>query len=258
MNSLKKYFNKLTYDQKEALRVVRNYFWKINWLKTLWFNLKILPFSKAIKCPVLIAYNVKVRNVGKINFTDEIYTGMVSIGVIRITHYEMNHSPILFNNRGTLNFAGRFKMHPGSMLSTNPKATLSVGHNVGFGANTKVISWHAITIGNNVRISWNCQIFDTDFHFLYNVEKDKYYQRLKDVKIGDNVFIGNGCTIAKGTIIPNGCVISCISKVSGDFTEEGGNLLITGNPAQVVKKGVNISSGWYPEKEKEIAKQINE
>ena len=258
MNPLKKYFNKLTYDQKEALRVVKNYFWKINWLKTIWFNFKILPLSNAIKIPVLIAYNVKIKNVGKINFTGDLYTGMVSLGVIRIEHYEVNHTPLLFNNRGTFNIAGRFKMHPGSIMSTTPRAVLTVGHNVGFGANTKVISWHAITIGNNVRISWNCQIFDTDFHFLYNIEKDKYYQRIKEVIIGNNVFIGNGSTIGKGTIIPNGSVVSCISKISGDFTKVGENLLITGNPAQVVKKGVNISSGWYPEQEKEIAKLINE
>lgn len=258
MNPLRKYFNKLTYDQKESLRVIKNYSWDINWLKTLWFNFKILPFRKAIKCPVLIAYNVKVRNVGRINFTDELYTGMVTIGVVRIKHYEINHTPLLFNNRGTLNFAGRFKMCPGSMLATTTQATLSIGCNVGFGANTKVISWRAITFGNNVQVSWNCQIFDTDFHFLYNIEKGKYYQRIKEVKIGDNVFIGNGCTIGKGTIIPDGCVVSCISKVSGDFTEEGENLLIAGNPARVVKKGVNISSGWYPEQEKEIAKLINE
>ena len=111
-------------------------------------------------------------------------------------------------------------------------------------------------IGNNVQCSWDTQILDSDFHFLYNIEKNKYYPRTKEIVFGNDVFIGNGCTVGKGTVLPDGCVVSCISKVSGDFTNEGMNLLIAGNPAKVIKKGVSISSGWYPEKEKEIAKII--
>ena len=94
------------------------------------------------------------------------------------------------------------------------------------------------------------------FHFLYNIEKDKYYPNTKPITIGDNVFIGNNCTLAKGTVLPNGCVVSCVSKTAGDFTKDGENLLISGNPAVIVKKGVNFSSGWYPQIEANIAKQF--
>lgn len=256
MSIIRKYFNTLSLDEKESLRVIKNSFWKINWIKTLWFNLSILPFKKAVKCPVLVAYNVKVKNLGKIIFKNKVYSGMISIGVIRISAIETNHNPTIFNNRGTLTFAGRVKVHPGSILSIVPNASISLGNHVGFGANTKVICRKAIEIGNDVRISWNSQVLDSDFHFLYNIDKNKYYQRTKEIIIGNNVFIGNGCTVGKGTVIPDGCVVSCISKVSGDFRTEGDNLLISGNPAKVIKKGVNISNGWYPEEEKKIAKQI--
>lgn len=258
MNFTRKYFQQLNYDQKESLRVIKNSFWKINWLKTLWLNFKVLPFKSAIKCPIVVAYNTKIKNIGKIIFTNKIYPAMVSLGVIRISAFETTANPIIFNNRGTLEIGGRFKVHPGSVLAIVPGATIKIGNHVGFGANTKVVCRKAIKIGNDVRISWNCQVLDSDFHFLYNVEKDKYYQRTKEIIIGNNIFVGNGCTIGKGTIIPDGCVISCISKVCGDYTNEGENLLFMGNPAKIIKKGVNISNGWYPEKEKEIAKQINE
>ena len=256
MNVIRKYFNNLSYDEKESLRVIKNSFWKINWIKTFWFNLSILPFKKAIKCPIIVAYNVNVKNIGKIIFKNKIYSGMVSIGVIRLSAIETNHNPTIFNNRGTLTLFGRVKMHPGSILSIVPNANMSFGNHVGIGANTKVICRKAITLGDDVRISWNCQILDSDFHFLYNIEKDKFYQRSKEIIIGSNVFIGNGCTVAKGTTIPQGSVISCISKVGGDYTAEGENLLLMGNPAKVIKKGVNISNGWYPELEREISKQI--
>lgn len=258
MSYIRNYFNKLSYDQKGSLRVIKNSFWKINWIKTLWFNCKTLPFSKAIRCPVIIAYNTKIKNVGKIVFTNDIYPAMVSLGVIRLGGIETTSNPLVFNNRGTLEIGGRLKIHPGAVFSIVKGATIKVGNCVGFGANSKVICRKSITIANNVQCSWNTQILDSDFHFLYNIEKDKYYPRTKDIIIGNNVFIGNGCTIGKGTILPDGCVVSCISKVSGDFTTEGENLLISGNPAKVIKKGVNISSGWFPEKEKEIAKLMKE
>lgn len=256
MNFIRDYFNRLSFDEKEALRVLKNSFWEINWVKTLWLNLKVLPFSKALKCPILVGKNVKVKNLGKINFTSEVYPGMVSIGVIRLSAFETDAIPLIFNNRGTLIIGGRLKIHPGAVVSVVNKATLSIGNHVGIGANTKVVCRKNIILGDDVRISWNCQLLDSDFHFLYNIEKDKYYPRTKEIVIGNNVFIGNGCTVAKGTVIPNGCVISCISKVSGDFSEDGENLLIAGNPAMIIKKGVNISSGWYPEEENRIAKLI--
>ena len=75
-------------------------------------------------------------------------------------------------------------------------------------------------------------------------------------QIGNDVFVGNGSTISKGTIIPNGCVISCISKVSGDFTKHGEHLLISGNPATVVKTGIGITNGWYLREEYEVALKV--
>lgn len=258
MNLMRKFFDKLSFDEKESLRVIKNSFWKINWLKTLWINFKVLPFKSAIKCPIVVAYNTKIKNVGKIVFTNEIYPAMVSFGVIRLVAFETNVIPLIFNNRGTLEIEGRFKIHPGAVVSIVKGAFLRVGNHVGIGASSKVICRKSITMGNDVRCSWNSQILDSDFHFLYNIEKNKYYPRTKEIKIGNNVFIGNGCTIGKGTVLPDGCVVSCISKVSGDFSDEGKNLLIAGNPAIVLKKGVSISSGWFPEEEMTIAKQIEQ
>lgn len=256
MSIISKISRKMGTDQKESLYVIKNSFWKINWLKTLWLNFKVLPFKSAIKCPIVVAYNTKIKNVGKIIFTNEIYPAMVSLGVIRLSAFETNTIPLIFNNRGTIEIRGRFKVHPNAIISIVKGATIKIGNHVGIGAGAKVICRKSITMGDDVRCSWDVQILDSDFHFLYNTERDKHYPRTKEIFIGNNVFIGNGCTIGKGTVLPDGCVVSCISKVSGDFTNEGENLLIAGNPAKVIKKGVNISSGWFPEKEKEIAKLI--
>lgn len=258
MKTIRDYIRKLNYDKRESLRVIKSNFWRINWIKTIWMNFCAFPIKHAIKIPIIVSYNSKIKNIGKITIPDDSYPGMISIGVIKISAIETNKIPTIFNNRGTFNIGGRLKIHPGAVVAVVKNAVLTVGNHVGFGANTKVVSRSSIKIGNDVRCSWNCQILDSDFHFLYNIEKDKYYPRTKEIIIGNNVFIGNGCSIGKGTVIPDGCVISCISKVSRDFTKEGENLLLMGNPATIIKKGVNISNGWYPEEENRIAKIIKQ
>ncbi len=243
-------------DRRFSMSVIRRFFWRINWLKTLWVNFKALPLRQAVKIPIIVSKNTIIRNVGKIEFSDNVYPGMLTIGLIYISSFEVTNPKTLFNNQGTLRIGGNVKMHPGVKLYIRKGAQLTVGNHVGFGSNSKVVCCKSITIGNDVRVSWESQLFDTDFHFLYNVEKEKYYPRLKPVIIGDDVFIGNRTTIGKGTVLPNGCVVSCVSKVSGDFSKDGSNLLIVGNPAVVVKKDVAITSGWRPDEEKRISKMI--
>ena len=258
MGVLGKLVGNLNYDERYSLSMMKTFFWNINWIKTLWFNFKALPFGQAIKIPFLVSHNTKIKSVGKIILSKNVHTGMVSIGVIRIGDFETNGEKTVFNNMGTFSVAGNMKIHPGMKLVVRQGAELVVGERVGFGGNSKVVCHKAITIGDDFRMSWNSQIFDTDFHFLYNIEKDKHYPRLKPVTIGNNVFVGNGTTIGKGTTLPDGCVVSCISKVSGDFTAEGKNLLISGNPAKVLMKGVEMGNSWFIDKEDAIAKQIGE
>lgn len=237
-------FKKKDYEEICCLQNIKNYFWKINWLKTIWFNFIALPLNKAIKLPFIISYNCKINNIGKIVLNNKIFPGMISIGVVRIDSLETNEYKIIFSNYGKIIFNGIVKFHPGVKICVTRDSILSLGKRNSFGANSKIVSQCAISIGDDFSISWNGQIFDTDFHFLKNVLKSKTYKRKKPVIIGDNVFIGNSSTIGKGTKLPSGCVVSCCSKVSGDYSEEGVNLLIGGNPAKVLSKGFEMGKTW--------------
>lgn len=239
------------YEEICCLQNIKKYFWHINWLKTIWFNIKVLPLNQAIKFPFIISYNCKINNIGKIILKNKIYPGMISIGVVKIDSCESNDDKIIFTNYGEIFFNGRAKFHPGAKICVNSNSILSFGARNSVGCNTKIISQCVITIGDDFSISWDGQIFDTDFHFLRNVLKSKIYKRKKPVIIGDNVFIGNSSTIGKGTKIPSGSVVSCCSKVSGDYSKEGDNLLIGGNPATILSKGFEMGNPWFPEKENE-------
>lgn len=255
---LKNIIKGLSYDELCSLRMIKIHFWYINWIKTIWFNFKALPFKKAIKIPFVISYNTTIKNIGKIELSEEIHTGMISLGVSRVPGIDSNLNKIFFCNNGTLKIKGNLHIHSGVLILISDKATVELGERVKFGCKTRIICRNSIVVGNDFRMSWEGQMFDTDFHFLYNIEKDTYYPRNKPIIIGDNVFVGNRCTIGKGTVIPSGSVISCVSKISGDFLDDGENLLLSGNPAKVIKKGVNMGNSWFLEREHEISKIFKE
>ena len=79
-------------------------------------------------------------------------------------------------------------------------------------------------------------IWDTDAHEIIDSE-GKVNEISKEIKIGNNVLIGNGTIILKGVNIGNDVVIGAGSVVTKDIPS---NSLAVGNPARVVKK----IEGW--------------
>ena len=74
---------------------------------------------------------------------------------------------------------------------------------------------------------------NSDFHPIRVAERHNASQRSKDVKIGNNVFIGSNVTILKGVSIGDNAVIASGSVVKDDVDE---NTIVMGNPAVFYKK----------------------
>lgn len=80
--------NGWNYDEISAFKNFKRFFWQINWLKTLYYNFKWVKFSDAIKLPIIIGYNVRIRQTGKITFKNKPIPAQISIGVERINGWE--------------------------------------------------------------------------------------------------------------------------------------------------------------------------
>lgn len=247
----------LTEEQIVPLKQAKKHFFNINWAKTIWFNFRALPFRQAVKLPFVIAYHTQIKRIGDIKVEGRISPFMISFGVVRL-NTDSNSEKIVWSNKGTVVFHGRAKFHSGAKINIRKGGYLFFGERNSIGSCTKVVCTRKILIGNDLCVSWEGQIFDTDFHFLTNMNTGKIYQREKPIIIGDEVFIGNRCTIGKGTILPDGATVSCCSKVSGDFSKEGDCPLIVGNPAKVVKTGCKMGNSWFPKIEIEIAQKLAE
>ena len=94
-----------------------------------------------------------------------------------------------------------------------------------------------ISIGERVEVTWDCQIYDTSFHYI--IKEDGICGPLTiPIEIGNHVWIGNRTTVSKGAKIPSNSIVASNSLVSKDFSRFGEGILIAGIPAQVKQEGV--------------------
>jgi acetyltransferase-like isoleucine patch superfamily enzyme len=116
---------------------------------------------------------------------------------------------------------------------------IKIGSNTFIGEGTRVWSANEISIGDNVLISHNCNIMDTNSHEINHIERADSFRKLvlhshpkgktnvltKAVIIEEYVWISFGVTILKGVTIGKGAIIGAGSVVTSDvapFTLVGG------------------------------------
>jgi acetyltransferase-like isoleucine patch superfamily enzyme len=130
-----------------------------------------------------------------------------------------------------INVNGGFSVYYGGdiICFKNSKLTLGSGF---FNSNVKLRCTNSITIGNNVAISHDVTIMDSDAH---NIDYEGY-QMTKPVIIGDNVWIGSRAMILKGVKVGDGAIIAAGAIVTKDVPA---NSIVAGSPAKVIKENIN-------------------
>lgn len=131
---------------------------------------------------------------------------------------------------------------------SNKKETIVIGENCQINDNVHIGAVEKIEIGNNVLIASKVFISDHN-HGKYQGEKqssplEKPVEReLKSnpIKIGDNVWIGEFCSILPGVTIGKGSIIGSNSTITKDVPEY---TIVVGNPGKVIKKYNFESKKW--------------
>ncbi len=90
---------------------------------------------------------------------------------------------------------------------------------------------YLIEIGDHVAIAAGTDFITHDGAIWCFRDEIKNADVFGTIKIGNNVFIGNNCTILPNTSVGNNCIIGAGSTVRGQFPEDS---VIVGNPAKVV------------------------
>ena len=209
---------------------------------SIYFNFHYLPFKQAIRLPILL-YKPHLHQLkGSIVIdTNKISTGMVKLGYPSSYLYP-NNGIMYENGGGTIVIHGRMAIGNASAISIGPKGKLELFPYVGATASLKLVCYHRIVIGTNTLIGWDCIVMDTDLHSCTivndNHQKKRMTKGYDPVLIGEDVWIGNGALILKGSIINNKCIVASrtvYTKTSTTFPEY---CLIAGTPPRVIKEGV--------------------
>lgn len=210
-----------------------------NVVQSIIFNFRMLPWRQAIRMPILLYEKCDVsQTTGKIVFNQasgKLHLGDFSVG-------QSLYSPITSNNttiiiiHGVLELGHRVKIRNGGTLHVASNAICTFKSHVSFGENANIVCYKRMIVGPYVSFSWQCQLFDTDFHYLIDSD-GTIRDRNKEISIGEHCWIGNRSTIAKGAVINHETIVASNSLVNKDFSSVS-NCILAGIPAKVVKQGV--------------------
>ncbi len=94
-----------------------------------------------------------------------------------------------------------------------------------------------LTIGQDCMFSYDIDVRTGDSHSVIADDDNKRSNYAQNISFGDHVWVASHCVILKGSMIGDNSIIGTRSVVTKSFPQKG--LMIAGNPAKVIKKGIN-------------------
>lgn len=133
---------------------------------------------------------------------------------------------------GSIRAQGRMIIDDDVMLYA--KGELRIGHQFCINRYSRIVAHQSITIGENVTIGQGVAILDHDHGYRMEEEGLKLdgYSTAA-IKIGDNIWIGDKCTILKGVTIGNNVVVGAHTLIHKNVPS---NVVIGGVPFKVLKE----------------------
>lgn len=216
------------------------YLTKTNFIYTIYFNFKYLPYNQAKYFPIIIypKTRISINNKGKIVLGD-VYNKKTSKKLhIGYTDDDFGYGCEKTSIKiiGTLFVKGKLLVLPGVKLDV--RGILEIGDDVLIAARTRVSAYNKIEIGDGSRIAHESQIFDSNFHYIVDVNNRKYKPMSKPIYIGCYCWIGNRCTINSGSYLPDYTIVASNSLVNKDFHDISKYTLLGGTPCKVIKEGI--------------------
>lgn len=123
--------------------------------------------------------------------------------------------------------------HKVILLTQSANSVIKIGDNTGISGGA-ICAHKKIVIGSNTLIGANVVIADNDFHPIDPNDRLNKSSNIisKEIKIGNNVWIGVDSYIMKGVTIGDNTIIGAKSVVTKDIPS---NCISGGNPAKIIK-----------------------
>ena len=194
--------------------------------KTLWINIRTEGIRSNMSRILLFGNcSFSIHKKAKINLNN---------GHLALNRYITKKDPFIGNiemyENAVINAQSTFFFHSGCDIMVFQNAILNLGSGY-INRYSKIRCYSSITIGNDVSISENFSIWDSDAHAIIGNENNM----IQPIVIGNKVWIGTNVTVLKGVTIGDGAIIAAGSVVSKSIPAY---CLAAGIPARVIKENV--------------------
>lgn len=108
---------------------------------------------------------------------------------------------------------------------------ISIGECSFLNYNCTILDGGRVSIGSNVKIGPNCQLYTPQHPFDY-MQRRGTHETAYPIEIGDDTWLGGGVIVCPGVKIGKRCIIGAGSMVTKDIPDD---CMAAGNPAQVKK-----------------------
>jgi len=162
-------------------------------------------------------------------------------------HVEIFGEPIELGDYANVITTPDHKVRLTIWSDSTEKGAIRIGHHCLLCPGVRIQSALEVTIGNNCMMASSAYITDSDWHDVY--DRTDPVGKSAPVKIGNNVWIGDGAIVCKGVTIGDNSVIGARAVVVRDIPP---NSIAAGNPAEVVnaidpEKPMITRADWFSE-----------
>jgi acetyltransferase-like isoleucine patch superfamily enzyme len=204
------------------------------YLPSFLFCVRCLPWKQTKKIPIVL-YNCKILKMGVIEIVDNkpITRGMIKLGLNSSIFYP--EKGIVISNHGKLVFHGRCSIGNNSVVSTGINGTINFGDSFRATTSLKICSHDTITFGEQTLIGWDVIIQDTDFHLLFDKEKQTYTNPTKAINIVNKNWLASKTMILKGVNTPNDVVFGA-GSIATSSTRYQAYCVYAGSPIKCISQ----------------------
>lgn len=206
---------------------------------TIWFNFRYLPYVQAKALPIIFFPHAfaKVEKGAKIILGANVFNGKNNKVFVGEDARDFAHfsEKTYIHVAGVIQFTGKTHILRGAFVEA--LGQISFGQDVLVCSLARIRSYNKIVIGDHVRITHETQMFDTNFHYVVDVEHPEFRRMSKPIIIGDYVWIGNRSTVNGGGVIPSHTIVASNSLANKDMSTINPYTIIGGIPCKVLAEG---------------------
>ncbi len=203
----------------------------ISFIKSAIFSYKYFGFKGMLHLYVLCSRHIKFYKLkGMIKILGKPYMGCIRIGLPEVSIFDEKYERVVWENYGNIEIKLPFIMGNGCKISN--RGDIYFGKNFHITANSSIICNKKIVFGDDVLISWDVLIMDSDLHKIM-ASNNLIKNPPREIIIGNHCWISCRSTILKGCHLPDDTIIAANTTTSKTFkkcnTIIGSNKIISEN-----------------------------